>query len=237
MEVQHLQELGTAQQWAQQMHTLPTQGPQHFAEVGHPFQRVELGSAPPSQSATAKNPDNISDMLQVPMCSADHFVRQNSSSFSRFEPSCQAPPVRVVQPPARDKSQKAKHISEGAALRRRTLVVAKFPRTMSDLALAGAFGSLVGEESVVHCRIVRSDTGCCRGYAFVEFLDARTADEVEEACGAGQLVLVDKRGRHCVVTASRAKRATAGPTRARSAVSNEDLRMGAIPSGELRMIL
>lgn len=128
-------------------------------------------------------------------------------------------------------------ISEGAALRRRTLVVAKFPHCLSDLTLAQSIATIVGRQRLVRCRIVRETNGSSKGYAFVEFVDELAANVVKSACDSGDLILVDRLGRPCVVKASRAKRATAAPTKTRAAVTTEDLMTMSTPSGELRLIL
>lgn len=112
------------------------------------------------------------------------------------------------------------------ATRRRTLVVAKFPRTLSELALTQAFASLVGQDKVTHCRIIREATGRSKCYAFIEFADDSAARKAQAACDAGELVLVDAYGDQWCVTASRSKRAMAGPTKKtekRRAAGTEDL--------------
>jgi hypothetical protein len=108
---------------------------------------------------------------------------------------------------------------------------------MSDLVLAHSIGTIVGRQNVAHCHIARDANGYSKGHAFVEFMDEFAANVAMSACDAGELILVDKQGCWCAVTASRSRRATATPTRTQSTVSAEDLFTTSVPSGELRMIL
>jgi hypothetical protein len=113
-----------------------------------------------------------------------------------------------------------KPMSEGAALRRRTVVVAKFPKTYTEGALAQSFNNLMGQGKVVHCRIVREEVKC---YAFMEFVDEACATEAVQRCESGELVLLDSKRAKWIVTASRSKRATAGPVKKAPTAVQEEL--------------
>lgn len=110
----------------------------------------------------------------------------------------------------------------------------KFPRCLSDLALAQSFGAIVGRRRVAHCCILRGAYGISKGQAFVEFVNEAAADAAWSACDAGDLTLVDRGGRRFAV---RASRATLMTVPALWTINTQDLMTSGVPSGELRMIL
>lgn len=94
-----------------------------------------------------------------------------------------------------------------ATLRSRTLVVARFPKELTEEELAKSFDAIVGVLKVVRCCIVHeSDTKC---YALVEFFSEEAARQALQACDKCDFVLRDHKGAKWYVSASRAKRATA----------------------------
>lgn len=102
--------------------------------------------------------------------------------------------------------------SPGAApvsTRARTLVAGKFPRSVSDETLGDAFRTIVGRGNVNVCRIIREKSGRSLCYAFVEFVDLASTEKAFEACGKGELVLLDEENNAWHVTASHARRARA----------------------------
>lgn len=119
--------------------------------------------------------------------------------------------------------------SKSAALRKRTLVVAKFPKNMSEEVLGQAFGTIVGQHNVLNCRICRDDAAA-KCYAFLIFANEAAANKAQTVCSAGDLILVDEHGKRWIVAASRSQRSTGGPALRQASD-------GSSPSCSLRMIL
>lgn len=92
-------------------------------------------------------------------------------------------------------------------------MVAQFPRSLPEVALMQAFGTLVGQGKVTHCSIVRESGAHSEWHAVVEFADEAAARKAQAACNAGELILVDTDGSHLSVTASRLKRAAPDPAK------------------------
>jgi len=90
--------------------------------------------------------------------------------------------------------------------RRRTLVLAYFPRSASEEDVLKAVGS-VG--SACKGRIARDANGSSRCFGFFEFVDEASCQEVLAACKEGRIVLDDEFGHTWHLRASRARRATA----------------------------
>ena len=75
--------------------------------------------------------------------------------------------------------------------RRRTLLVAYFPRTATEHDLVQALGK-VGTTS--RARVVRHDGGASQCYGSVEFIDENSADAALNACRRGEVRLDDLTG-------------------------------------------
>jgi hypothetical protein len=129
---------------------MATEVPQTHSE-GQRFSRRPITiAAPPGLAPPGLAPPDLCDHAGAP---------QGRSIVPPFESaSC---PLTEVQKP----------LSERAALRRRTLVVARFPKELTEETLAKSFDAIVGCGKVVHCQIIHDSSTKC--YAFIEFLDER----------------------------------------------------------------
>mmetsp|Transcript_26569 Transcript_26569/g.80012 ORF Transcript_26569/g.80012 Transcript_26569/m.80012 type:complete len:267 (-) Transcript_26569:152-952(-) len=112
----------------------------------------------------------------------------------------------------RDLEEPTDSTIDDAAVRRRTILVAYFPRTAVEADLIAVLGKLGG---VCRARIVRDPSGASQCYGFVEFEEEVFAESALQACRVGSIVLDDLFGHTWHLRASRACRATAAsPVRA-----------------------
>jgi hypothetical protein len=246
-EIQLLQELQSAQELRQLELARDVTELKHF--LGQLL--LDRSSSPPAPAQQCPAPRAC--MPFIPPPGLDRGPSMNSSQLpaacrgkdaaSRGEvtpaPAQQSPATRAMPPASMDCSKlwpaKRQGASKDQASRRRTLRVANYPRSLSDLDLAQALGSIVGRQRVAHCVVARESNGRSEGHAFIEFVTEAAADLAWSVCDAGDLILVDTRGCPCVVEASRATGMTAS-SKMKWTISTKDLMTTHAPYG-LRMIL
>lgn len=160
------------------------------AEVSAFLEESRLAAKQEQEPAVVLQPPNADPLLQ------------GSSAFADTSPGLKK----------RSEHQASK------ALRKRTLIIAYFPRSSTEAELAAVLEPC-GPVRLV--RIARGDSGQSRCFAFVEFASQEGAEAALEACTSGRVILDDEYGKTWHLQASIAKHATATPFPRRSRMSQD----------------